>query len=64
MARIGDDEQAAAAFRAARHVPSVVDVRAASAVAGFGAAGLARMRAAAATETGPVIDCLDLLVLR
>ncbi len=28
------------------------------------AAGLARMRAAAATETGPVIDRLDLLVLR
>jgi SAM-dependent methyltransferase len=28
------------------------------------AAGLARMRAAAATQTGPVIDCLDLLVLR
>jgi hypothetical protein len=28
------------------------------------AAGLDRMRAAAATETGPVIDRLDLLVLR
>jgi len=28
------------------------------------AAGLARMRAAASTETGPVVDSLDLLVLR
>lgn len=27
-------------------------------------AGLARLRAAAATERGPVIDILDLLVLR
>lgn len=90
------------AIRVLDTYPSVADVRAAFAVAGFGvvglqafpqvtanslwdavatlrrdahtplklisdvayAAGVARMRAAAETETGPVVDSLDLLVLR
>ena len=54
MARIDHDEQEAAAFRAALKLISDVAY----------AAGLARMRAAAETETGPVVDSLDLLVLR
>jgi hypothetical protein len=54
MARIAYDEQEAAAFRAALKLISDVAY----------AAGLARMRAAAETETGPVVDSLDLLVLR
>ena len=68
MARIDYDEQEAAAFRAAWHVPREGLRHWRDAVAEYlrpGApAGSRRRHAAAATETGPVIDRLDLVVLR
>jgi hypothetical protein len=80
MARIEYDDAVAAAFQASRHLPTAGLGRWRRAVASDlrrdahtplklitdaqYEAGLARLRAAAGNHPGPVIDTLDLLVLR
>ncbi len=57
MGRISYDEAAASAFRREAHPLQLL-------MEAEYQAGLARLQAAARIQTGPVVDALDLLVLR